>query len=348
MTLGKMIHHSIGWLEGIGPFSELVLSSRVRLARNLALLPFPHRANTKQLQEILAQVKMSSYESNYCKDNLFLALENLSSLDRQFLIERHLISPDLAAQSREGGIIICDREIISIMINEEDHLRLQAILPGFQLLEAYRLINTLDDELSANLDYAFSEEWGYLTACPTNTGTGMRASVLIHLPALVLTKQIDKVLKGISQVGLAVRGLYGEGSEVIGNFFQISNQATLGRSEEDIIESLERVTRQIIEYETNARETILKSARFQVEDKIWRAYGILKNARMVTSEEVMNLTSALRLGVSTKVLDIVDIRTLNELLILAQPAHLQKLMGREMEPAERDFKRAELVRERLS
>lgn len=346
MTFENLTHSSSAWLEE-GPSSDIILSSRIRLARNLAPFPFTHRATPEQLREVQSLVQKSSQSSSKLSGSVFLPLSTLAPLDRQFLQERHLISHDLANQERDGAVVVGEREITSVMVNEEDHLRLQSILPGFQLRQAFEITDELDDELGRQLDFAFSEEWGFLTACPTNAGTGMRASVLIHLPALVLTKQIDRVLRGISQVGLYIRGMYGEGSEVMGNFFQISNQATLGRSEEDIIESLENVTKQIIEYETKARETLRETAEFQVVDKIWRAYGIMKNARLITSDEVTNLSSALRLGVSMGVMDRVDIRVLNELLVFTQPAHLQKLLGREMDPEERDFHRAAYVRERL-
>jgi protein arginine kinase len=233
------------------------------------------------------------------------------------------------------------------MINEEDHLRLQAMQSGLQLRDTWRIIDRIDDDMSDNLDYAFSEQYGYLTACPTNVGTGLRASVLIHLPALVLTKEIDKVIKGISQVGLTVRGFYGEGTEVIGNLFQISNQTTLGRTEEDIVDNIERCTRQIINYEEEARRTLLADARPQTEDKIWRAYGILANARVLSSHELMSLVSAVRLGASLSIIKSISIATLNNLLMLMQPAHLQKFSGKMMDANERDERRAELVRERL-
>jgi protein arginine kinase len=233
------------------------------------------------------------------------------------------------------------------MVNEEDHLRLQAIQSGFQPKNAWRIINRIDSELSIHFVFAFSDQFGYLTACPTNTGTGLRASVLIHLPALVLTQEIDKVLRGIAQVGLTVRGLYGEGTAVSGNLFQISNQTTLGQSEEDIIDSLEQVTKQIIGYEEDARATMRRDAKVQIEDKIWRAYGILKSARVLTSQEFMNLTSAVRLGVAMGMIADVKIRTLNQLIIWTQPSHLQKRAGQSMGPEERDVYRADFVRKAL-
>jgi protein arginine kinase len=238
-------------------------------------------------------------------------------------------------------------ERLSLMINEEDHLRLQSMAAGFQLAEAWGAADAADDELDQSLDYAFSDEIGYLTACPTNAGTGLRASVLIHLPALVLLDEIQKVLKGVMQVGLSVRGLYGEHSEVMGNLFQISNQTTLGRSERDSIESLERVTRQIMDAEERARERMMRDARIQIEDKVWRAYGTLRHCRSIHAREVINLCSAVRLGVALGLPGLCPLRTVNELLVLTQPGHLQRYAGGELTPSERNVYRAQLVRERL-
>jgi protein arginine kinase len=276
-----------------------------------------------------------------------LQMRELTPLDRQFLVERHLISHDLADNGRLRGLLLVPDESVSAMVNEEDHLRLQALASGFQLRSAWESVNAIDDELGQDLDYAFSEDLGYLTACPTNAGTGMRASVLIHLPSLVLTKQISRVLQGITQVGLAVRGFYGEGSQIMGNFFQISNQTTLGQSEKETIESLERVTRQIIEYEQRARDELLKDARVQIEDKIWRAYGALKHSRVISSSEVVNLSSAVRFGVALQIEGLASVRTLNELLIRTQPAHIQLAAGQELEQRERNVIRANYVRSLL-
>jgi protein arginine kinase len=263
------------------------------------------------------------------------------------LVDRHLISSELADNGRLRGLLVLPDETVSVMVNEEDHLRLQAMASGFQLRSAWEAVNAIDDELGQDLDYAFGDELGYLTACPTNAGTGMRASVLIHLPSLVLTRQIGRVLQGITQVGLAVRGFYGEGSQIMGNFFQVSNQTTLGQSERDTIEGLDRVTRQIIEYEQRAREELVKDARVQVEDKVWRAYGALRFSRVISSQEVINLASAVRFGVSLQIEGLADVKTLNELLIRTQPAHVQLWAGRELEQRERNVLRAEYVRRLL-
>jgi protein arginine kinase len=336
------------WLSGEGPHADLVLSSRIRLARNLRSVPFTHRARDEQLQGVLMSVAGAAQRGPSFAGCLVLRMGELSPLDRQVLVERHLVSHELGDGARPRGIVVAPEERLSLMINEEDHLRLQSIAPGFQLAEAWAAADRADDELDQSLDYAFSEEIGYLTACPTNAGTGLRASVLIHLPALVLLDEIQRVLKSITQVGLNVRGLYGEHSDVMGNLFQVSNQTTLGRSERDSIEILERVTRQIIETEEQARERMVRDARVQIEDKVWRAYGTLRHCRTIHSREVINLCSAVRLGVALGVEGLCPLRVVNELLVLTQPGHLQRAYGGELTPAERNVYRAQLVRERLA
>ncbi|HEU5312082.1 MAG TPA: protein arginine kinase [Candidatus Eisenbacteria bacterium] len=335
------------WLDGSGPASDVVLSTRVRLARNLKEVPFTHRAREEQLAMVYSSVVSAVRKTPALVSSSALQMRELTPLDRQFLVERHLISHDLADNGRLRGLLLVPDESVSAMVNEEDHLRLQSLASGFQLRSAWESVNAIDDELGQDLDYAFSEDLGYLTACPTNAGTGMRASVLIHLPSLVLTKQISRVLQGINQVGLAVRGFYGEGSQIMGNFFQISNQTTLGQSEKETVESLERVTRQIIEYEQKARDELLKEARVQIEDKIWRAYGALKHSRVISSSEVVNLSSAVRFGVALQIEGLASVRTLNELLIRTQPAHIQLAAGQELEQRERNVIRANYVRSLL-
>jgi protein arginine kinase len=336
------------WLSAEGPHADLVLSSRIRLARNLRSVPFTHRARDEQLQGVLMSVSGAAQRAASFEGSLLLRMSDITPLERQVLVERHLVSHELGDGARPRGIVVAPEERLSLMINEEDHLRLQAIAPGFQLAEAWAGADGADDELDQSLDFAFSEEIGYLTACPTNAGTGLRASVLIHLPALVLLDEIQRVLKSIMQVGLSVRGLYGEHSEVMGNLFQISNQTTLGRNERDSIEILERVTRQIVETEGQARERMLKDARIQIEDKVWRAYGTLRHCRTIHSREVINLCSAVRLGVALGLPGLCPLRVVNELLVLTQPAHLQRAYGGELSPGERNVYRAQLVRERLA
>jgi protein arginine kinase len=272
----------------------------------------------------------------------------MTQVERQILVERHLVSHELGDGSRPRGIMIANEERLSLMINEEDHLRLQSMASGFQLAEAWAVADAEDDALCEALDFAFSDEIGFLTACPTNAGTGLRASVLVHLPALVLLKEMPRVLKSIEQVGLNVRGLYGEHSQVMGNLFQISNQTTLGRSERESIESVERVTRQIVENEDRARERMMRDARVQIEDRIWRAYGTLRYCRRVETEEVINLCSAVRLGVALGLPGLCPLRVINELLVITQSAHLQRFAGAGLNGDERDVFRAQVVRERLA
>jgi protein arginine kinase len=346
--LDRLLEHTSPWLGGEGPHADLVLSTRIRLARNLESVPFTHRAREEQLNGVLVSVSNAAQRSSAFHGSVFLRMNEMTAVERQILVERRLVSNELGDGARPRGIVIAPDESLSLMINEEDHLRLQVLIPGFQLADAYGRADTADDELDQALDFAFSEEIGYLTSCPTNAGTGLRASVLIHLPALVLLEEIQKVLKMIMQVGLNVRGLYGEHSEVMGNLFQISNQTTLGRSERESIDSLERVTRQILQTEESARERMMRDARVQIEDKVWRAYGTLRHCRSIQPREVINLCSAVRLGVALGLSGLPPLRVVNELLVMTQPAHLQRTSGTELAPNDRNVVRAQLVRERLA
>lgn len=336
------------WLDGDGPRAELVVSSRVRLARNLQGVPFTHRARDEQLQGVLSNVSAAALRAPGLEGGAVFRMGDLSPVERQVLVERHLVSHEMGDGARPRGLVIGPEERVSLMVNEEDHLRLQALAPGLQLAEAWAMVDAADDELAQALDFAFSDEIGFLTACPTNAGTGLRASALVHLPGLALMQEIPRVLKSIEQVGLNVRGLYGEHSEVMGNLFQISNQTTLGRSERDSIESVERVTRQILDHEERARERMMRDARVQIEDKVWRAYGTLRHCRTVHAKEVINLCSAVRLGVALGLPGLPPVRVLNELLVVAQPAHLQRAAGGGLGAEERNVYRAQIVRERLA
>jgi len=336
------------WLTGKEPLSEIVLSSRIRFARNLKEFKFPPSADTDTRDKIIEFVKSAFETAGILKEGNFYRSTDINSLDQNFLVERHIISPEFMKNGTGRGLYIDNSRHLSIMINEEDHIRLQVISGGLSMNECWELADDLDKKLSRKMEYAYDDTFGHLTSCPTNVGTGLRASILIHLPGLVLTRDIDNVINRISKVGLVVRGFYGEGTDVLGNLFQISNQTTLGRSEEEIIDSLAKVTQQIIEYEINSQETLMKDAPDQIEDKVWRSYGILQNARVLSSSEVMNLLSALRLGLSLKLIDKVTLRKINELLIVTQPAHLQKYYNREMDSTERDMVRADLVRECLT
>lgn len=337
------------WMEATGPASDIVLSSRVRLARNIEGLPFPHLMSEEQVEQVIKLVEAAVRELNLMgvapKVELY-RLGTAAPLDREVLVEKHLISPHHARESR-AAVAISDDEAISIMVNEEDHLRIQCLFPGLQLDEAWKLASRVDDALEQKITYAFSEKRGYLTACPTNIGTGIRASVMMHLPGLVLTNQAGRVIAAMSQVGLVVRGLYGEGTEAIGNIFQVSNQITLGHTEEEIIDNLKAVARQIIDQENAAREMLRKEMKEQLEDRIGRAYGLLSSARIMTSEEAMRLISDVRLGIDLGIITNVKPRVLNEFLVLTRPGFLQKLAGKELSPFDRDVRRASLIRERL-
>lgn len=348
MNIKILLNRTTEWLRGKGPDADVVISSRIRLARNIMDFPFPLQANDGARGKALEIVEKAIKSSKRMHASLYVKLSQLDDVDKQFLVERHLMSKQLAEETRESALAVGRGEVVSVMINEEDHLRAQVLRSGFQLEDAWNLINALDDEFERSIRYAFSPVYGYLTCCPTNVGTGMRASVMMHIPALVLSKQINQVIQAVLKLGLAVRGLYGEGTEPSGNLFQISNQVTLGITEEDIIVSLEKVIRQIVTHERNARVTLLKNRESELQDRVWRAYGLLKSARIISSKETIELLSAMRLGVSLEILDKVDVSTINELFMQTQPAHLQEMVGRELNSDERDSFRAELIRKKLS
>ena len=335
------------WLKGSGPESDIVIATRVRLARNLADFPFLTRATLVQRKEVEDILKREIKATGALGKELYYALDGISPIDLQFLVERHLISKDLAASEGARGVAFGERESISLMVNEEDHLRMQVLKSGLQIRPAWEQIDRIDDHLEKTVDFAFSPQLGYLTVCPTNVGTGLRVSVMMHLPALVISKQIEKVFYAVSKINLAVRGLYGEGSPASGNFFQISNQITLGKSEDQILSNIESAIPQIIHYERSAREALLGQSRVKLEDKVWRAFGLLRSARTITSEEVMDRLSDIRLGVNMGVLKELNIKTVNEIFIMTQPAHLQRLEGRELTGPQRDAARADFIRGKL-
>jgi protein arginine kinase len=342
----------LGWLEASGPHADIVLSTRVRLARNLQGHAFSPRIRETEREQIFREVR-SAAERTALKEGVTLDLAGLTGLSRRVLLERHLISRELAGENadapgRGAALFLGRHDTLGVMVNEEDHLRLQALFSGLRLQDAYQRVDRLDEELGAHLSFAYHPEFGYLTSCPTNAGTGLRASILIHLPGLVLTKEIGKVLQAISQMGLTFRGLYGEGSEVVGNFFQISNQTTLGKSEEDLVEHLQRIVGQVIQHEQNARAVLLRDAPTVIEDKIWRAYGLLRFARSLGFDEVMNLLSGVRMGVSMNLLSGLRVYTLNKIMIYAQGAHLEQSAGRPLNDAESDLHRATYVRRILA
>jgi protein arginine kinase len=347
MTINDLVTQTGEWLKGEGPHADIVISSRVRVARNIKGYPFFHWAGKKEKDEVLSVVKNAIAGSKYMKGSLFIKIRDIDDIDKQFLVERHLMSREHTISDESKALAVDEKEIISVMINEEDHIRAQAIQSSFKVMETWRVLNSLDTELEGKIDYAYSDKWGYLTACPTNIGTGLRASVMLHLPALVVTNQIGRVLQAITKLGVTARGLYGEGTEASGNFFQISNQVTLGHSEEDIIDNIEKLINQVIGREESARKYLLSRGKHELYDKIWRSFGTLKSARIITSDETIRLLSLIRLGVDIGVITSIDRRTLNELFILTQPAHLQKMEGKKLSPADRDIKRADLIREKL-
>lgn len=347
MTLPLSVENPGRWMRAEGaPDGDVVVSSRVRLARNIGPFSFPHVAGDDALQTVRKQVVGAAGGSKLLKGAGVIHLETLTDLEKQVLVERHLINQRIL-ESRVASVIVEKDEVLSVMVNEEDHLRIQALEPGLSMIDTWRIIDTLDNELEANLDYAFRSDIGFCTACPTNAGTGMRASVLVHLPGLVETKQIEKVLKAVSHLGLAVRGFYGEGTEPMSNFFQISNQITLSRGEEEIVDNIEKITRQIASKEREARKWLYSENHLRVEDTIFRAWGVLRHARLLSSKEAMNLLSSLRLGVYYKLIPDVSTRMLNELFVLIQPAHLCVTSGKDLPPEQRDVARAELIRARL-
>lgn len=335
------------WLDGSGPESDIVVSNRIRFARNLKGFPFEIKATKAEQEKILDIINYTLEELNLIKTGKFLTEQELTPLIIESLLEKHLVSPDFAAAKQKKAVFLNNDETLSLMVNEEDHIRYQIFSSGLDFELSLYLLSEFDEQLEKELDFAYSPELGFLTACPSNVGTGMRASVLMHLPGLVLTKEIEKVLRGILEIGLAVRGLYGEGTETKGNFFQISNQQSLGRTEAEIIEIIEKTVRKIIGYERKAREYLWQKAKTEIEDKIFRAWAILRHARIISSEEVINLLAILRLGIAIGVISELSLKTINELLILTQPATLQIYYKKEMTAEERDEKRAALLRAKL-
>ena len=336
------------WLSGIGPEADVVISSRIRVARNLASYPFLTKANSEQRGQVQTLLRKEIAKANLEQGLKFNDLGETDSLDRLWLVERHLISRELAVGSGDRGVAYGPKEVLSIMVNEEDHLRIQVLQSGFQLDSAWGVVDAVDTMLGKRVEFAFSTKLGYLTACPTNIGTGLRVSVMLHLPALVITKQIDKVFRAVNKISLVVRGLYGEGTQAFGDFYQISNQVTLGKSENEIIQTIKDVVPQVIKFEREVRQTLITQSLKGLEDRVWRAYGQLKCARVITSEETMNLLSSLRMGVNLGLVTDIPVSTINEIFLHTQPAHLQKLEGRKLESNERDVVRAEFIRNRLN
>jgi protein arginine kinase len=330
-----------------GPHDRIVMSSRVRLARNLKDAAFPGWAKKPERIRVLELIRPAVEGLPEMKTAFSESMDNLSTLDKQILVERHLISREHAAKSAGSGLVLNREESLCVMINEEDHLRMQALRPGLQLKQAWMAIDEVDSSLEKKIPYAFNSDFGYLTACPTNIGTGIRVSAMLHLPGLVLHEQINPIIQSVNKLGLAVRGLYGEGTEALGNVFQVSNQRTLGETETAIVERLDKVLSQIIEHEENARAQLLEKKPKMVYNHIGRAYGILANAHSISSKETMNLLSLMRLGMDLGLFPGNDRTLTDELFVLTQPAHLQKQHSEKLSAEERDLLRADMVREHL-
>ncbi len=342
------------WLSGKGPEAEIVFSSRIRLARNIAGRPFPSRANEVQKTKIIDDIKQIYPQVRRLKDCSFILMETVDKLNGQLLLERHLVSQEHTGPGKGRGLIVSKDEEIAIMLNEEDHLRMQVITSGFDLKKCWEVLDNIDDDLSKKMSFCFSSDFGYLTACPTNVGTGLRASCMLHLPALILTKRINKVLELLTRISFTTRGLFGEGTQALGDFFQISNQVSLGLSEEELIDNLIGVVNQVKTQEVDARGILIKKYRASLEDSVWRALGILRNARLINSKEALSHLSILSLGLDLGIIKNTDLsgkkysrNFINSLFIMIQPAHLQKIEGKSLKERERDYIRAAILRERL-
>lgn len=336
------------WLKAAGPENDIVISSRIRLARNLRGYPFTSIGKEEKLAEVEALIRSKLEANKIIPDMTYLKLKELTQLERTLLVERHLISKDHAEKSGARALAVDKNESLSIMVNEEDHLRLQVLKSGLQLTESWKEIDGLDNRLEKELPYAFSPQFGYLTACPTNVGTGMRISVMLHLPALTVTKQVEKVFQSLIRIKFIVRGLYGEGTYATGDFYQIANQISLGYSEKDIITEIYNIIPEIIKYERTWREKLLADPTKHLEDRIWRAYGTLRYASSITSQEIAEFLSAIRVGITVGLIKDMDIKTLNEIFIFSQPAHLQKMEKKTLNAGERDIARAQYLRKKLA
>lgn len=350
MSLERFLNQAVSsWMSAEGPDSDIVLSSRIRLARNIEQFKFPFAFSNEEASQVIQTIKNRIQDRSFSKaDEMdLLIMEDLQPLQRRVLVEKHLISPHLAETSSHGACLLSENEEVSIMLNEEDHIRIQVLFPGFQIKEALEMANEIDDWIEDYVDYAYDETVGYLTSCPTNVGTGLRASVMMHLPGLVLTQQMNRIIPAINQLGLVVRGIYGEGSEALGNIFQVSNQITLGKSEIEIIEDLMGVVSQIVSQERNSREVLKKASGIQLENRVWRSFGVLAHSRIIESKEAASCLSDVRLGIDMGYIENISRNILTELMIVTQPGFLQQYSGGPLRSEERDIRRAALIRERI-
>ncbi|MDQ0160433.1 protein arginine kinase [Alkalibacillus salilacus] len=350
MSLQDFINDAISpWMNDEGQDSDIVLSTRIRLARNLEQVPFPTSGDQSSQEKVLQHIEQEFNNQSYedFKKFQLVKMADTEPVEKRVLVEKHLMSPNLAENSQTGAVLISENEQASVMINEEDHLRIQLYYPGLGLSEALQQAQKLDDWFEERTRYAFNEEKGYLTSCPTNVGTGLRASVMMHLPALTMTNQMTRMAPEINKLGLVVRGIYGEGSEALGALYQISNQMTLGKSEEDIIQDLQSVVSQVIESERQSREWVMQQSGIQLEDRIFRSYGVLAHSRIIESKEAAKCLSDVRLGIDLGLIKNISKTILNELMVLTQPGFLQHYAKKSLQPGERDWFRANLIRERL-
>lgn len=347
MRIERLAENCGEWLRGTGPEHDIVISSRIRIARNLAEYPFIKRCNESDKEAIvrLLQTRLPNLPSD--REIVYFDVDSLSDLDRQFLTERQLISRELNENEGARGVAIDSNEQFSIMVNEEDHLRVQVIRSGLDLESAWEFVNELDNRLESFLTYAYHERLGYLTACPTNVGTGLRVSVMMHLPALVLTKQIDKVFRALQKINVAVRGLFGEGSQFMGDFYQLSNQITLGKSEAELIEQVAGVVPMVLDYERKARKFLLAEDGKDIHDEVSRAFGLLCTAKKISSQETMHFLSKVRMGLNLGLIENLEAATINKLFIHTQPAHLQKLCGQKLDTNDRNIERANYLQKHL-
>lgn len=335
------------WMDASGENSDIVMATRVRLARNLTGYCFPIASKEDGALAVDKLVVGALLDHETEENYSYSKMSDLSSLEREVLVEKHLVSPNLSNPDRQGAVVLSSDDTISVMINEEDHIRIQCIYPGLQLEEAFKQANTVDNVLEKELPYAFDEEFGYLTSCPSNTGTGMRASVMMHLPALTITKQIERIIPAISRLGMVVRGSYGEGSKALGNVYQVSNQVTLGKTEAEILEELANITSRLIAHERQSRKMLVKNSQVALENRLFRSLGMLVYSRLLKMGEAAGCLSDVRLGIDLGIIEDVDVSILNELMIFMQPGFLQQFAETGLSQEEQDIFRAKLFRERL-
>ena len=348
MTIDELTRNRSAWLRADMPMADIVISSRIRLARNVAGFPFLPKADSVQRREVYRLLRDSIDRARVAEDLTFIDLEGVDETDRQVLVERHLISKQHAESEGSRAVAFSKEETVSLMINEEDHLRMQVLRSGLQMDECWAVISRIDNAIEQHIDFAFHTRFGYLTACPTNVGTGIRVSAMLHLPALKLTGEMERAFRAAKDMHLAIRGLHGEGTEATGDLYQISNQTTLGKSEEEIISEFKHlIIPKLVEYEKRARQSLQRERITALDDKVWRAYGLLTHARTVSTEEALFLLSHVRMGVSLGRIDSLKLETLNDLFLMIQPAHLQKLAGKKLSGEERSVARADLIRKRL-